>query len=626
MLRWLNKLLPARRPVPARPTPEGVPDASIDESLRAAYREHQSGNLEQAADAYRSILRERPQHADALYLLGEIANRNGRYGEAVDLLRKSIAVNPRVAAFHYELGTALYASGESRGAVQSFRDALDLDPGHIDSHVDLAVALLALGMPAAAERSCRAALQIDPRSVAANVNLGAALEAEGKFAQAAESFRAALQIDPDCARALCNLSTVYLKLGDLEQAHRAVERAIRADPRLFEARLQHGSVFLELKRPEDAMRSFREAQRLRPDSAIAFSSLGCAFDATAQIERAMDCYERALALDPDCIQAHVNRAAVWLLAEDFTRGWREYEWRLRAPENAPAYERFSLPRWDGSSLEGRTILAYAEQGVGDQIMYASCLPDVIAQCRHCVIDCDSRLAPLFRRSFPLATVHGGTQSDSGEWLQHVPPVDLKVPVGSLPLYLRGSAAAFPRHGGYLKAAPERVGTWHTRLRNLGPGLKIGLSWRGGVPKTGRASRSLGLEQLLPLLRQEGLTFVSLQYGDCRRDLAQARQEHGVDIHHWQEAIDDYDETAALVCALDLTLSVCTAVVHLCGALGRPVWVMAPVRPESRYGYKGDSMRWYPSVRMFRQPAYGEWDSVIRQVGEALAALPRESGA
>jgi len=263
---------------------------------------------------------------------------------------------------------------------------------------------------------------------------------------------------------------------------------------------------------------------------------------------------------------------------------------------------------------------YAEQGLGDEIMYASCLPDVIAQAAHCVIDCEPRLADLMRRSFPQATVHGGRQTDAVDWLEDAGPIDVKIPAGSLPLTLRREPAQFPQHKGYLRAAPERVAAWRARLQGLGPGLKIGLSWRGGVPQTGRGTRSISLPELLPVLRLGGATFVSLQYGQCGEELALLRERYGVEIHHWQEAIDDYEETAALVCGLDVVLSVCTAVVDLGGALGHPVWVMAPVRTDFRYGFKGKAMRWYPSARIFRQAQCGEWDSVTKEVAAALSQI------
>ena len=557
------------------------------------------------------------ERAQALYLQGESANRAGRHREAAQLLIAAIEAGPGVAEFHYELGRSMQALGEPARAVTCFRNAIAADPAHADAHIDLASALLALGDPAAAERSVRSALSIAPRSVPARINLGAALEGQGKFADAADCYRGALGIESASVPALANLAAVCLRLGAIAEAQRSIERALQLAPDSFDAHLRQGSIHLERKLPGLAAQSYREALRLRPGSASAYAGLGYAEDIQGGLDSAMAFYQQALDADPQHVQAHLNRAAIWLAREDYAHGWEEYEWRQRSPEHAPLYERFSHARWDGSSLAGRRILVYAEQGLGDEILFASCLPVVLAQAAHCVIYCETGLAGLLRRSFPQATVHDGRQTDAVEWIEGAGPIDVRLPIGSLPLYLRRSPQAFPRHDGYLRAAPERVAAWQARLRQLGPGLKIGLSWRGGVPQTGRGSRSIPLADLLPVLRLSGASFVNLQYSPCGEELAELRDRHGVAIHHWQEAIDDYEETAALVAALDLTLSVCTALVDLGGALGRPVWVMAPVRTDFRYGLTGEAMRWDPSVRMFRQARYGDWAPVIEAVATAL---------
>ena len=560
--------------------------------------------------------------ADELHRLGEAANRSGRHHEAASLLLRAIDANPRAAEYHYELGRSMRALAEPARAVTCFRKAIELEPAHRDAHIDLASTMLGAGNPAAAEQSARRALALDAGSTPAHINLGAALERQGKFSEAARSYRAALDLDADCLPALVNLSALCLRLGEIEESGRSVERALQISPDSIEAHMQRGNLLLEQRQPERAAQSYRQALRLRPGDATAECSIGFTFDMQCRFVEAMDCYDRAIALDPAYLPAYLNRAAIWLLEEDYARGWQEYERRLTNPELAPLHQRFSQPTWDGAPLAGRRILVYAEQGLGDEILFASCVPDVIGRAAHCIIDCDPRLAGLFQRSFPQATVHGGGQTDPTGWLDGLGPIDLKIPAGSLPLHLRRRPEDFPRHSGYLHAAPEQVAAWRERLQALGPGPKIGLSWRGGVPQTGRGSRSIALTELLPVLRSGHAAFVSLQYGPCSTELAVFRQQHGIEIHHWPEAIDDYDQTAALVCALDLVVSVCTAVVDLAGALGRSAWVLAPVRTDFRYGSAGAAMRWYPSVRVFRQRRYGDWQPVIADVAAELALLPR----
>jgi ADP-heptose:LPS heptosyltransferase len=194
------------------------------------------------------------------------------------------------------------------------------------------------------------------------------------------------------------------------------------------------------------------------------------------------------------------------------------------------------------------------------------------------------------------------------------------------MLVRGRPGDFPRHSGYLCADPLKVAAWKERLAALGPGLKVGLSWQGGTQVSRARLRSMTLEQLLPVLRVEAVQFVDLQYTDTAEERARLEAVHGVRLAHWRSGIDDYDETAALVSALDLTLSVCTAVVHLAGALGRPAWVMTPYSPEWRYGHAGECMPWYPSVKLVRQPAPGEWEPVIAAVARQLARDARARSA
>ena len=258
---------------------------------------------------------------------------------------------------------------------------------------------------------------------------------------------------------------------------------------------------------------------------------------------------------------------------------------------------------------------WGEQGIGDQIMFASMIPEILACAGSCCLVCELKLTDLFSRSFPAARVvprkSEVDRSLSGQ------PFDYQVPIGSLARHLRRDISDFAGGGRYLHADAGKTESWARRLADLGPGRRIGISWRGGFVGTRRHLRSLDLEAWLPILRTPGVRFVSLQYTECAAEREALRAQHGIELHHWQEAIDDYDETAALVCALDGVISVCTSLVHLTGALGRPAWVLVPAVPEWRYMREGDRMPWYSSVTLYRQERVGEWSKVIAQVAERL---------
>lgn len=350
---------------------------------------------------------------------------------------------------------------------------------------------------------------------------------------------------------------------------------------------------------------------IHANRAIALQNLG-------RFDLAAAGYRHALEHTPDHPLARFHAGLLALMLGRYDEGWPLYETRLAS---AGVATRQHYPRWEGRDPRGRTVLVHGEQGLGDEVMFASCIPDLERAGARCVVECDPRLRALFARSFPEAAVYPAAPD------QRVPAaiaalgIDAAVPGGSLPLYFRTRATDFPAHGGYLRADAERVAAWRARLDALGPGLKVGVSWKGGTHASRAPLRSIDFDRWLPILRTEGAHFISLQYtADAAATVAAMRETHGIRVSHWPEAIADYDETAALVSALDLTISVCTSIVHLAGALGRPVWVMAPVNPEWRYGHAGTTMPWYPAARIFRQREPGAWSTVIDDVATALGDL------
>ena len=481
-----------------------------------------------------------------------------------------------------------------------------------------------LGDPVAAEAEYRRSLAMDRAQAGVWYNLALALLQRGAVADAAVSLDEALALEPsfaDALRTYVPLAPRHPELWDRLVSH--ADRVLRAAPAHALALQVLG--FARLKRDLDATGAadaFDRAIRAGGDGADLYGNMGIALQDLGRIPEALAAYDRALALEPHNPVHRWHRSLALLLAGRFEEGWPDYELRFIS-EDAPKRP-LTLPRWDGQTLPGGAVLVTAEQGLGDEIMFASCIPDLLTLGARCVIECHPKLERLFRRSFPQASVRPGTPLEVPGWLAEFPELRGYIPAGSLPLRFRRSLTEFPPHRGYLKADPARVSVWRSRLEALGPGPKVGLSWRGGTAKTRSKLRSPDAEHLVDLLREPGIEWVSLQY-DATEDEARALSAAaGAKVHHWPEAIADYDDTAALLCALDLTVSVCTALIHLGGALGRPVGVMAPFSPEWRYGLYWDVMPWYPSVRILRQKSPYGWPEVIGRVKNELAALRRAS--
>lgn len=487
---------------------------------------------------------------------------------------------------------------------------------HARSAMNEAEAHLGRGDAAQAEAQYLHALALDPRAAAAHVRLGLLLTAQRRYDEALDHLRSARACGSLPAAALETLVHLLLQRGELTEAAHIAEEVTSTHPGNGESWFSLARVRQREHRYADALECCDKAIALdagnadfQVSRAIALQNLGRLPEAHAQ-------YERALQIRPGHALARFHRSLAWLVNGDYAAGWPEYETRL-ASADLPRRPR-SYPRWDGGDPAGRRVLVYGEQGLGDEIMFASCIPDLLRSGARAVIECHPALDRLFARSFPQACVYPAAPDKAVPDGIHALGIDAEVPIGSLPLRYRTSAAEFPPHQGYLHADPDRVAAWHERLATLGPGPKIGLSWRGGTQASRMELRSLALQSLLPVLQLPGLSFVSLQYTpDAVADTEALSRQHGVVVAHWPEAIADYDETAALTTALDLTISVCTSIVHLTGALGRPVWVLAPKNAEWRYGNAGTMMPWYPSARVFRQERERDWSDVLAAVQRAL---------
>jgi tetratricopeptide (TPR) repeat protein len=482
--------------------------------------------------------------------------------------------------------------------------------------LDRGESLMKTGEVDRAELCYAEALAIDDSDREARSRMALLLTGSGRMEQALPHYRAAHAAEPLAGAAVESYVRVLLQSGGTDEATIVAEAAVAMHPSSYESWLALGLAAIARHDYRRAITALDRALDLRSDSPDAHANRGIALQNIGRFAEAHSAYDRALQAQPGNALARFHRSLAWLVNGEYARGWPEYETRLLDAALARRPQHF--PRWDGSAPVGRKMLVYGEQGLGDEIMFASCLPDLVRAGGRCVIECNPALRALFARSFPEATVYAALPGKEVPESIRAPGIDFEVPLGSLPFYFRRSAQAFPREGGYMKADPERAAAWRVRLATLGRGFTVGISWQGGTQATRAALRSIPLHEWLPILKIPGVRFVSLQYTpDASRALDTLWQQQGIRVAHWPEAIADYDETAALVCALDLTVSVCTSVVHLAGALGRPVWVMVPRNPEWRYGYAGDTMPWYPSVRLFRQEQESDWAKVISSVERQL---------
>lgn len=489
-----------------------------------------------------------------------------------------------------------------------------------------AVGQLDAGQYAEVERVARDVLRHDAFNADALHLLGLASRKQEQSETSVDCFRRAVEVKPEKPLYHFELGVSLRMAGEIEAAFAAYQRAIELDPAMHAAYVNAGAALDDLGRNEEALAWYERALALKPNCQHTHTNLGNAYQALGRFEDSIASYRRAIAIDPASAPQHWNFAMALLRCGQFREGWAEYEWRSAA--NETKLDLYPQPRWDGSSLAGKTLLVHAEQGIGDEVLFASCYPDVLAQAEHCVFICEPRLAALFTRSFPTATVIGYRRRHERDPYLVERHVDFQIPAGSLPHFLRPETASFPQRERYLLPDPARVQLWRERFAALGPGLKVGISWRAGGKPSEQVRRTTDLALWRRIFALPNVQFINLQYGQATEEIARAR-EWGVTIHDWEDAdaLTDLDGLAAMICAMDLVVSVGNTTVHLAGALGAPAWSLVAANPSWRWMDDGDRVPWYTSVRLFRQQRGTTWPSVLdrvhRELCEKLGVSPSQ---
>lgn len=387
-----------------------------------------------------------------------------------------------------------------------------------------------------------------------------------------------------------------------------------------------GTCYKHENKITEARDCFERAQALVPINPDIQNNIGTLFINEGKPEKALEHMNSALVIQPDHAQAHWNKSLALLEMGDYKQGWVEYDYGFAASVRIERnFTTKPLPAWDGTP--GKNVVVYGEQGIGDEIMFASMLPDLLRDCKSVVFECHKKLHTLFANSFPSIDIYPTREDEMIMWAANPDsspkyPFDAKIAIGSLGKFYRPDLDSFPGTP-FIKPSIKAEADWAVRLNKLGPKPKIGIHWIGGHKRTRVEVRSIHLEQLLPILQQDA-DFISLQYTPCEDEIAAFEKAHGIKIHHYPEAnySPNYDDEAGLISNLDLVITVCTSAVHLAGSMGVPCWVLTPSRPAWRYRLDLDYMPWYgKTVTLFRQPPDStDWEPVIGEVAENLKEL------
>jgi tetratricopeptide (TPR) repeat protein len=571
----------------------------------------------EALSSYERAVALHPNYAEAESNRGGVLARLGRYQDALNACDRALALSSDLAQAHCNRAIALDRLGRGAEALQSCTRAVALDPRLAQGHGFHASLLIKAGRFAEALQSCDRALALDPANAQTHCDRAVVLAKFARYQEAREACERALTLDPNHAEAHSNRAYILERLRRYPEAIEACDRAIALSPDLVPAHCNRGVVFTKLNRFAEALESFDRATAIDPNLAQVHCNRGSTLRHMNRLDEAMASFENALALEPGSADAHFNLGELRLLRGDFAGGQPEYEWRWQSGPAIPNLRQFSQPLWLGAEpLAGKTILLHSEQGLGDTIQFCRYAPLVAARGARVVLEVQASLVELMKNlpGVTQAVAKGGV----------LPPFDMQCPLLSLPLALATRIETIPADIPYLSASAALRDKWRSRI-DAAEGLKVGIAWAGNPNLPNDHIRSIDLRSLADLFATPGVQFFSLQKELREGDAALLRASP--QVADLGEAIESFADTAAVISLLDVIISVDTAVAHLAGALGAKTWILLPYVAEWRWLLDRADSPWYPTARLFRQPALNDWTGAVAAVGRALREIGRdEAGA
>jgi tetratricopeptide (TPR) repeat protein len=583
----------------------------VSDLLTAGLAQHRAGNLQLARDTYQVVLTIDPRQADALHLLG-VTFLNERPSEAESLIRRAISSDKRNPLYYSNLAVALRNQQRFEEALAMYDRALRRKPDYLEAHINRGLTLLALRQPLDAVAAFGAALTLKSDFPAALKFRGDTFYDLRRWDEAVADYDRLLASTPGDAGALNNRGLALSELKRFDEALESFDLALVFVPDRPEIVNGRGCVLRAMGRLDEALECFTRAAALKPDYVEAVVNQGATLQDLARFGEALATYSQAQQIRPDYAPAHWNEATLRLLTGDLAQGFAKAEWRQKVAALGIAAATFAQPLWLGETpLDGKTILVHADLGFGDTIHFARYIPLLAAR--------GARVVARVQK--PLRTLIGGMSSVALCMTRddRLPDFDVHCPLSSLPLAFGTTLESIPASTPYL-SAPALPPVWHERL-GAGDKPRIGLVWSGNASHVNDRNRSVAAQLLRPLLDCD-VTFVSLQTEMRAEDEPALRGQGNLAIAG--QFFSDFSETAAVVAALDLVISVDTSVAHLAGALGKQVWILLPFVPDWRWLIDREDSPWYPTAKLFRQGADRRWEPVIDRVKHALSSVRTSS--
>ncbi|MBF0194755.1 MAG: tetratricopeptide repeat protein [Magnetococcales bacterium] len=629
----------------------------IREAHIKAWDHFNAGEFNKAEDICYAILKEIPNHIDAINLLGIIAKNSGRHDLAIEQFQHAISINNSSEFLYYNLATSLYQVGKTNQAIAALEQAIVINGDFSHAFCSLGYGQRLLGRLDESIKSYQKAVFLNPKDADAYNNLGISLQNANKPKQAIECYKKAITIRPDYVAAISNLGFGLQILGRLGESVETLQKAIAIKPNYADAHYNLGNTLHELKKVDDAIAcykqtiavnpnhamahfncanclkeigkineaifSYKQAVKIDSDYAEAYNNLGVVLQELGEFDKADLNYKKAIMLQPDFADAHHNLSLDELLRGDFNNGWANYNWRwLTKHHDSERFKTFENRVWLGGEVAAKRFLLWAEQGIGESIIFASMFAGLIEQGAKIVIECDARLIPLFSRSYPTAVCVTKGDKLTVEGIDN--RFDYIMPFGNLAPVLHKDINSFIKRPAHLCA--DEVKKKAKRERYLTKNCKeilVGIAWHSNSPKY--RGKSLTLLDLKPLLSIPNAVFVDLQYGDTSNEREEFTRDTGIEIIHDVEVnqLHDLDSFAAQVAAMDVVVSISNTTAHMAGGLGVPTLLMLGKYSLWYWMMDREDSPWYSCMNIFRQQKQGEWEDVVMGVTKRLQDIIKQ---
>ena len=582
-----------------------APEKSQLNILLSYFQNKQYVNAEKLA---LSITKKYPSHQYAWKILAAVFEQTDRVSDALLANQQALKIEPDDPEAHLCLGNNFNLLGRMKEAELSYKQSIKLDANYFQAYYNLGFILKKMQRLEESASNYRQAIKLKPDFPQGYYNLGLTLIELNSLDEALKNLKKAIKLKPNYFQAFFNLAIINRILGQREEALTNLKHTISLNPKHVRSYNVLGITLAELGLYEEAIASFQEAILLDPKYEDAYNNLGNSFKELGRFDEALESYKKAIELDPDNPENLNNFGRFLMLINNFKEAFKFMEWRLKMEELNFIPLKTLKPRWHG---DDKKIFLLKEQGIGDQIMFSSMIPEIYDNADKLIVECDHRILPIFQRSLPnnIKYITDRMEVSDNEY-------DCQIPIGSLPLHFRKELIDFKKSSrGWLKADQEKVKNIRQNIIQNKSKKIIGVSWRTSSLLTNSHLRNIALAKILEPLKNLDLIFVNLQYGEVSNEIDNLRSEYGVEVLEIPglDLFSDIDSLAALISACDYIITIDNLNSHFAGALGVKTMLLLPKVADERWGLEPNKTYLYDSLVLYRQSSYNDWNETLKKI-------------